>query len=458
MTIKTEFPKLVKLAWPLLIAQLTQTMMGVSDTIMAGRVSATDMAAVAIASSIFLPVLFFIQGIILALPPIISRLQGSKQNSDIANATQQTMWLALFITVPLSFVALAIPTLFEFAPIEPDLKHITTKYLSYVLWSLPAFALYQVLRNYCEGLSVTKPSMIIMVIGLCVNIPANYIFIHGLLGAPKLDGAGCAVATALVFVAMFISTAIYTLRSQKLSVYNLYQRLYTPNLKDIIEVIKLGFPIAMTILFEVSLFAAIAIFLSPFGATVVASHQIALNFSSLMFMVPLSIGMATTIRVGYLLGENGPEKAKTAIKSAMILGLSCSLITATLSVLLRFPIANLYTTDDVVIQGAASLMLLAAMFQLSDAIQVIAACALRGYKDTKAMFYITFLSYWVIGLTLGISLGLTDFIVPKMAAEGFWIGIIVGLSAAAIMLGLRVVYIQKKFVTQMPLNAEYLNE
>jgi MATE family multidrug resistance protein len=444
MTIRTEFPKLVKLAWPLLIAQLTQTMMGVSDTIMAGRVSATDMAAVAIASSIFLPILFFIQGIILALPPIISRLQGAKQLDRIANSTQQTMWLALFITVPLSFSALIVPWLFELAPVEEALRSITIQYLSYVLWSLPAFALYQVLRNYCEGLSVTKPSMIIMVIGLCVNIPANYIFIHGLFGAPALGGAGCAIATALVFVAMFLSTAIYTFYSKKLSDYNLYARLYMPKKQDLWEVLRLGFPIAMTILFEVSLFAAIAIFLSPFGAIVVASHQIALNFSSLMFMVPLSIGMATTIRVGYLLGEDAPNKAKTAIKSAMLLGLFCSLITATLSVVLRFPIAHLYTTDEVVIVGAANLMLLAAMFQLSDAIQVIAACALRGYKDTKAMFYITFLSYWVIGLTLGITLGLTDFITPKMAAEGFWIGIIVGLTAAAVMLGWRVVYIQRK--------------
>lgn len=445
MTIRTEFPKLVKLAWPLLIAQLTQTMMGVSDTIMAGRVSATDMAAVAIASSIFLPILFFIQGIVLALPPIISRLQGAKQLDRIAHSTQQMAWVALFITVPLSFSALIVPWLFEFAPVEPKLKAITIQYLSYALWSLPAFALYQVLRNYCEGLSVTKPSMIIMVIGLCVNIPANFIFIHGLFGAPALGGAGCAIATALVFVAMLVSTAIYTFYSRKLSRYNLYATLYMPRISDLWEIVRLGFPIAMTILFEVSLFAAIAIFLAPFGAVVVASHQIALNFSSLMFMVPLSIGMATTIRVGYLLGEDTPEKAKTAIKSAMLLGLACSFITATLSVVLRFPIAKLYTTDEVVILGAANLMLLAAMFQLSDAIQVVAACALRGYKDTKAMFYITFLSYWIIGLTLGITLGLTDFFVPKMAAEGFWIGIIVGLTAAAIMLGSRVHYIQRQY-------------
>jgi MATE family multidrug resistance protein len=444
MSIKTEFPKLVKLAWPLLIAQLTQTMMGVSDTIMAGRVSATDMAAVAIASSIFLPILFFIQGIVLALPPIISRLQGAKQLDRIANSTQQTIWLALFITVPLSFSALAVPWLFEFAPVEQELKSITIQYLSYVLWSLPAFGLYQVLRNYCEGLSVTKPSMIIMVIGLCVNIPANYIFIHGLFGAPALGGAGCAIATALVFVAMFISTAVYTVYTKKLASYSLYKAFYRPVFNELWDVIKLGFPIAMTILFEVSLFAAIAIFLSPFGATVVASHQIALNFSSLMFMVPLSIGMATTIRVGYLLGEGTPEKAKTAIKSAILLGLSCSLITAILSIVMRFPIAHLYTKDEVVIMGAANLMLLAAMFQLSDAIQVIAACALRGYKDTKAMFYITFISYWVIGLSLGVTLGLTNIIVPKMAAEGFWIGIIVGLTAAAVMLGARVLYIQRR--------------
>lgn len=444
MSLKTEIRQLATLAWPLLIAQVTQTLMGVSDTIMAGRVSATDMAAVAIASSIVMPILFFIQGIILALPPIISRLNGAKSLEAIPRAAQQTLWLALMLSLPLAGCYWLVPHLIPYIPMEAELKRITFEYLQYMLLGTPAFAIYQVLRNYCEGLSLTRPSMVIMVIGLMVNIPANYIFIYGKLGIPAFGGAGCGIATSLVFVAMMVATWIYTLYAKSLQQYHLYSQWFAPKKQEIWQVLSQGIPIAMAILFEVSLFAVVALLLSPFGATVVASHQVALNFSALMFMIPLSVGMASTIRIGHLLGEGKPELAKIAVKSAWLTGACTATCTASLSFLLRYHIAGLYSNETIVINMAANLMLLAAMFQFSDALQVISGCALRGYKDSKAMFYITFVSYWLIGLTTGCVLGLTDWIVPKMAAQGFWIGFIVGLTSAAIFLSWRLIYIQRE--------------
>ena len=186
------------------------------------------------------------------------------------------------------------------------------------------------------------------------------------------------------------------------------------------------------------------LFRSPFGANVVASHQVALNFSALMFMIPLSLGMATSIRVGYLLGEAKPEQAKLATRCAFVIGISIALFTATFTVLARSGIASLYSIDQEVITLASSLLLLAAMFQFSDAIQVIAATALRGYKDTAWMFYLSFISYWIVGMSIGCILALTDWIVPRMAAAGFWIGFICGLSCAAVLLGLRLKYIQSQ--------------
>ncbi|MDP5129926.1 MAG: MATE family efflux transporter [Paraglaciecola sp.] len=448
MAFKKELKTILHLAWPLLIAQITQTLMGVSDTIMAGRYSATDMAAVAIGFGFTLPVIVFIQGITLALPPIISRFNGAKQTDKVANYTQQMAWLSMV------FALLAVAFSFVFEPLlnvinmESELRTITIDYIQYILFSMPAFALYQVLRNFSEGLSITKPSMVIMVIGLLVNIPANYILIYGKFGLPELGGAGCGIATALVFVAMFIATLIYTKYSKKLSQFNLYQRFYRPDLSLISECIKLGLPIAMTILFEVTLFAVVAILLAPFGATVVASHQIALNFSALMFMIPLSLGMATSIRIGYLLGENRPDQAKIATRCAFLVGISIAVFTATFTVFAREMIARLYSIDEEVILLASSLLLLAAMFQFSDAIQVISGTALRGYKDTAWMFYLSFVSYWIVGMTIGCILGLTDWIVPKMAGAGFWIGFICGLSTAAVLLSLRLKHVQAQ--TQLP--------
>jgi MATE family multidrug resistance protein len=334
---------------------------------------------------------------------------------------------------------------FALIDMSPALRGITIEYIQYLMYSMPAFAVYQVLRNFCEGLSITKPSMTIMVIGLLVNIPANYLLIYGKFGLPELGGAGCGVATGLVFVAMMLATVIYTLYAKKLKKYALYNTLFWPNRRDMYESLRLGFPIAMTIVFEVTLFAVVAILLAPFGATIVAAHQIALNFSALMFMLPLSLGMATSIRIGYLLGENRPQQAKLASYCALSLGLVIASITATLTVLMSVVIATFYTTDIEVIELAASLMFLAALFQFSDAIQVISGTALRGYKDTAAMFYLSFISYWGVGMTIGCILALTDWIVPKMAASGFWIGFISGLSCAAVLLGLRLRYIQAKY-------------
>ncbi|MFT4938299.1 MAG: MATE family multidrug resistance protein [Paraglaciecola sp.] len=444
MAFKKELKTIAHLAWPLLIAQVTQTLMGVSDTIMAGRYSATDMAAVAIGFGFALPILVFVQGITLALPAIISRFNGAKQFDKVANATQQMVWLTLVFSCLATLLAFVFEPLFNLVDMEENLRQITIEYIQYVLYSMPAFGLYQVLRNYCEGLLLTKPSMIIMVVGLLINIPANYVFIYGEFGIPAFGGAGCGIATALVFVAMFIATLLYTIYAKKLTKFQLYTRFYKPNANDIKDCLKLGLPIAMTILFEVSLFALVAILLAPFGATMVAAHQVALNFSALMFMLPLSIGMATSIRIGHLLGEARPQQAKLACYCAFTMGLVIACLTASLTIFGREYIARLYTIDIAVIELASSLLLLAAMFQFSDAIQVVSATALRGYKDTAAMFYLSFISYWVVGMTMGCVLGLTDWIVPKMAAAGFWIGFICGLTCAAVLLGWRLKYIQHK--------------
>lgn len=443
MSLNHEIRQLVKLAWPLLIAQVTQTLMGVSDTIMAGRVSATDMAAVAIAASVVMPLLFFLQGIILALPPIVSRLNGAKKFDEIPEKGQQTLWLALMLSAPLALAAFFVPSLHGKLGMEPELQRITLEYIQYLLFGAPCFAVYQVFRQYCEGLSVTRPSMVIMGIGLLVNIPANYIFIYGEFGVPAFGGAGCGIATSLVFAAMMLSTWLYHHFAPSMRRFHMFQQWYAPRFNEIAEILKLGVPIAMTILFEVSLFAVVALLLAPYGATVVAAHQVALNFSSLMFMAPLSIGLALAIRVGHLLGEDQPDNAKRAVQGAWLVGICSATFTASVSFLLRYQISGLYTADQQVVKMAADLMFLAALFQFSDAIQVISGCALRGYKDAKAMFYISFVSYWVIGLSTGCILGLTDWIVPAMAATGFWIGFIVGLTSAAILLGWRLAYIQR---------------
>ena len=439
----------MKLAYPILIAQLIQNLMGFVDIVMAGRVSAVDMAAVAVANSIWLPLILTVYGLIMALAAIVSQLDGAKNYLEISKQTYQTAWIALTLGILLiALYYLIAPMLFPIIELEGKLKPLLFDYLQYIVWGAPGYCLYLVLRNYSEGLSYTKPTMIISIIGLLVNIPANYIFIYGEFGAPALGGAGCGIATGLVYWAMFFSMLIYTFSSKVLKQASLFDHFYWPDYKEIKNILTIGVPIALSLLFEVSLFAIVAIILVPFGAEVVASHQIALNFSGLIFMVPLSLAMATTIKVGYAIGHNNHQQAKNYTAHAITLGLLLAVFTALITVLFRVPIVSIYTAELPVIELAANIMLLATLYQFSDTVQVVSAGALRGYKDTKSILYITFVSYWLVGLTVGLILGITDWVVPKMGPYGFWIGFITGLTTAAVLLAWRLKVVQHRLAVK----------
>lgn len=439
---------LMTLAYPILVAQLIQNLMGFADTVMAGRVSATDMAAVAVASSVWLPLILTIYGVIMALAPIVSQLAGAKRHDEIAKATYQTAWIALTLGLSLMVIFYLFSSLVaSHLSLETNLKQLMFDYLGYIVWGAPGFCLYLVLRNYSEGMSHTKPTMIISIIGLVINIPANYIFIYGEFGMPALGGAGCGIATAIVYWVMFIAMLLYTLGSKPLKKAPLFSTFYWPDWQQIRHILSIGLPIALSLLFEVSLFSVVALILAPFGAEVVASHQIAINFSGLVFMVPLSLAMAVTIKVGFAIGNNEHKQAKEICRYAIILGLVIAVATALLTLALRGPIAAIYTNNIKVIELASQLMFLAALFQFSDAIQVISAGALRGYKDTKSILYITFISYWLVGLSIGLVLGITDWLMPAIGPYGFWIGFISGLTTAAIFLAWRLKIVQNRLET-----------
>nr|WP_181068158.1 MATE family efflux transporter [Oceanisphaera arctica] len=439
-----ELPRLLRLCGPIMVAQVAQTTMSFVDTVMAGQVSATDLAAVAVATSFWLPLILLVQGVIMALTPIISQLNGARRHGDVAAAVHQGFWLTILVTLPVMLALYYSPQALHWMDVEPLLAEKTTGYLHGILWGMPAYALYQVLRNFSEGLSHTMPTMVIGFIGLAVNIPANYILIHGKLGMPALGGVGCGYASALVFWAMLVAMVVYTRSSPLLQSFTIFTRLSAPDWPQIGRLFRLGFPIAMAIFCEVTLFTVVALLLSPLGSEVVAGHQVAINFSSMIFMIPLSLGMAMTIRVGHSLGENKADQARIISIAGIVFGALLAVLTALATILGRHWIIALYTDNAAVQQLAASLLLLASFYQIFDSAQVISAAALRGYKDTQAIFYITFVAYWLCGLPAGMVLGLTDWLVPAMGPHGFWVGFLIGLSVAALMLiwRLRIIYVR----------------
>lgn len=439
-----EIKRLLKLATPVLVASVAQTGMGFVDTVMAGGVSAVDMAAVSIAASIWFPTIIFGTGMLMALVPVVAQLNGARQQHKIPFEIQQGIIVALLLTIPTIFVLLQTHTILGFMDIEPVLADKTIHYIYAMLFAAPAFLLFQALRSFTDGMSNTKISMIIGFTGLLLNIPLNWIFVYGKFGAPALGGVGCGVATAIVYWVMFALLLTYILTAKRLAHVAIFHKFYRPNLKELSYLFRLGFPLAAAIFCEVSLFSVVSIIIAPLGPEVVASHQIALNFSSLIFMLPMSIGAAVSIRIGHFIGEEKPMDAIVAAKTALALGLATALITASMTVIFAQPISALYSHNLEVQQLAIGLLLLASIYQCTDSIQVISAGALRGYKDMKAILVRTLVSYWVFGLPSGYILGMTDWVVPAMGAFGFWIGFIIGLSTSALLLGLRLNVIFKR--------------
>lgn len=440
-----EARTIFKLSGPIVLAQLTQTLMYFVDTVMAGRVSATDMAAIAVASGLWLPIMLTLQGLLLALTPIIAQYFGSKQTNPVTHYALQGLYLGLALAASLFIMMQFADVLLLQLNMEEELREKTSLYLTFVSYGLFPAAGYMVMRNLFEGIGNTKASMWISFVGILVNVPANYIFIYGKLGMPAYGGAGCGIATSLVLLAMFIAMLVYGWFSRSTAPYRHLPKRLLPELKAIWQIIRIGTPIALSIFFEVTLFACIPLMIVHLGPVVVAGHQVAHNYSAIVFMIPLSLGMAATIRVGHLIGERNLQELRTAISTILIVAFLLAACIAAFTYLMRYQVPQIYSKDSEVLALAAGIMALAAIYQLSDAIQVVSACALRGMKITQPVLYITLVAYWPIGFGLGCVLGLTDWLVPAMGVKGFWIGIIVGLTVAAILLFWLLQYSLRRF-------------
>jgi len=433
----TEAYSLLKLATPIIIAQLANTAMGFVDTVMAGRVSPQDLAAVALGNSIWVPVFLLMTGILLATTPKVAQRYGAGTHTEIGPLVRQALWLALGVGLAAAVLLWNAEIILILMNVDPDLIEPSMGYLRAVACGFPAVALYHVLRCFSDGLGHTRPSMVIGLCGLALNIPLNYIFIYGKLGLPAMGGVGCGWATALVMGFMFLSMLWWVKWAPFYQPSKIFSHFEWPQWPVLKRLLSVGLPIGISVFAESSIFAVIALLIGGLGATVVAGHQIALNFSSMVFMIPYSLGMAATVRVGQALGRGEPREARFAAGVSMGAALAYACLSASLMLLLREQIAQIYTPDPAVIAVATTLLVYSALFQFSDAIQVTAAGALRGYQDTRVTMILTLFAYWGIGLPVGYALGLSDWLGAPSGPSGLWQGLVVGLTCAGGMLAVR---------------------
>ncbi|ENO14989.2 MATE family efflux transporter [Marinobacter nanhaiticus D15-8W] len=432
-----EWKTLAQLGGPILIAQVAQMANGVIDTVMAGHASAEDLAAVGIGSSLWIPLFLLFMGVLTALQPIISGHRGAREFDRIMPVTWQGIYIALGGSLLMIGLLLNVWPVLNLMRLDLQTAWLTQGYLDAFSWGVPAILLLTALRGLTDGLGHTKVIMVFSVIGTLTNLPLNYIFIYGKLGLPAMGGIGCGWATAISAWIAVLSMLLYLNVSSAYQRFHLWRERVKLDWHIVNEVLRLGVPIGFTIFVEASMFSVIALFLAPLGPVIVAGHQIALNVVSLVFMVPLSLGMALTLRISFLVGARAPEIARLLGRSILLLAIALALFFAVLLWLGNEQIARLYTGEADVQAVTTHLLLFAALFQIADVTQVTCISALRGYKDTRIPMFIMLFSFWGIGLPLGWVLTFTDWIVPAMGAAGFWMGLTTGLISAGLMLGTR---------------------
>jgi MATE family multidrug resistance protein len=442
--IKVEARSLLVLAAPIMTAQLAQQALSFVDTVMAGRVSAIDLAGVAVGGSIWGPIFLFLYGVLLALTPMVAQLHGAGKTDETGPLARRSIIVALLLALIAMLLLRNAETLFIRMQVDTQIASISVDYLKALSWGVPAVTLFFLLRNLSEGLGLARPSMIIGLASIPVNVIGNYVFIYGKLGITAMGGVGCGWASALSLWFMCACMLLTIWRVRKYSMTHFFDLSTRHGTEGATQLLRLGLPIGLSLLVEASIFALIALFLAPLGALAVASHQITLNYSSLIFMIPLSISSAITIRVGHAIGKQRFDRARLVSKAGLTLNSSIALITAIFTLVFAQKIAAIYTHDSQVIAIAVGLFYLNAFYQFSDAIQVGAAAALRGYKDTRIPLFLIVISYWVISLPLGYSLALTHFWGSPLGPKGFWMSLIVGLSIAAVLLGTRLRKVMKQ--------------
>lgn len=441
--------QLLVILLPVLVTQLTLYAMNFFDTIMSGHASRSDLAGVAIGSSLWVPVFTGLSGIMLAITPIIAQLLGARNTERISGTVMQGVYLGLVLAVIVIIGgSFALSPLLSRMELEPTVRLIAHDFLVAISFGIAPLFVSLVLRSFIDSLGYTRITMLITLTALPINIILNYLLIYGKFGFPRLGGVGAGYATAVTYwcIALFSVYVIHHL--EPFAGYHVFRRLPAVSFAAWKEQLKIGVPIGFSIFFETSIFAAVTLLMSNFDTVTIAAHQSALNFASLLYMVPMSIAMALTIAVGF---EVGARRYKDAVQYSYVgigMAVCMALVCAVFLFLFTGQVAKLYTNDPAVLLLTKQFLVYAIFFQLSDAIAAPIQGVLRGYKDVNVVSVIAFASYWIIGLPVGYIMANYT----ALSAFGYWVGLIVGLLFGAIGLSVRLVRTQRRYQTELEKN------
>ncbi|MDQ0483153.1 MATE family efflux transporter [Guptibacillus hwajinpoensis] len=439
-SLREKIKLLFIILYPILITQVGLYSMNFVDTIMSGRAGANDLAGVAIGSSLWVPVFTGLSGILLAITPIVSHYIGAKQQERVSFSVLQGIYLSIVLSL-LILVAgsLIINPVLQLMDLNDSVRSIAKEYLIGLSFGIIPLFIYSVLRSFFDALGETRTTMLITLMSLPINVLFNYALIFGKFGFPELGGVGAGYASAITYWFILFISLFVVLKVRPFQGYAIFKKLHPISLSNWKEQLKIGVPIGFSIFFEVSIFAAVTLLMSMYTTETIAAHQAAINFASLLYMIPLSISMALTIAVGFEVGGRRLKDAKQYSYLGIAFALGMALLSALCLFIFNDTVALWYTTNETVFDLIKVFLIYAIFFQLSDAIAAPIQGALRGYKDVNVTLVMSLISYWIIGLPSG-------FLLAKYTAfgpYGYWVGLSAGLFVAAVTLFIRLRHVQK---------------
>ncbi len=451
-TLQTEARQVTLLSAPIVATQLGQISNGFIDVMMVGRLGSAELAGVALGNATYFLFALIGIGILLAVGPMVSQAYGAGKHDPIGRTVRQALWLATLLSLPVLVIMWNAQLPWNLMRQDPATIAYAEGYLQACMWGFLPFMWFNALRNFVEAIARPLPVTIIIVMGILLNILANYGLMFGNFGLPRLGLAGTGWATCIVHWFMFLCIALYVALRDPYRSYGVLRKLRTPDFGYFRELLLVGLPVGGSIGLEVTLFSATAFLVGTFGAVPIAAHQIAIQCAAITYMVPLGIGLATSVRVGQNIGANDVSAA--AISGYTGLGLSFLFMSCTALLFLTAPnfITGIYLDtgnpeNTATALQVVSLLGIAAIFQLFDGVQATALGALRGLKDTRIPMILCFAAYWLIGMPAGLGFGFG----LSMGPEGFWWGLVIGLFAASVMFTFRFIHITNKLRGQSSL-------
>jgi MATE family multidrug resistance protein len=428
------YQRLLKLAFPLVLTQAGQTIVQLVDNAMVGRVGTTELAAAAFANSVFVIVMVFGIGIFLGITPLIGHASGANDDHKVAGMIKNGLILSMIMIVLLTAITYAISYLMPFMNQPTEVWQMAIPYYKLLTWSLIPFLLFMFLKQVGEGLNNTSLAMIATITSNVINVVLNYLLIFGKMSFPELGLNGAGIATLISRISMPVF--IYVGFRYKKNIFHFFRQVPSErfNMKVMKQLLAIGFPIAAQMLVEVSTFAFGAIMMGWMGDVALASHQVAMGLAGFTFMIANGVAMAATIRTSFQLGKKDFMSMEKVAFSAIHLVLGYMIFCALLFFIFRFQLPKMFSPDTAVIAQAASLLIIAGIFQVFDGLQIVGLGILRGFADVKAPMFIATISYLIIGIPVSYLLAFTF----KIGPEGIWIGFATGLASAALMLFIRI--------------------